>query len=97
MFNPDTGPVSSYMPSFEMAALSLKVEPFMAPVRDDVEIETTIVDLGRDLEGGLVVVPGAFVGAHRTQNDIGGGPKQRRVKTIASHHRSQSWFAVVLP
>jgi putative ABC transport system substrate-binding protein len=65
--NPDTGPVSSYMPSFEMAALSLKVAPFMAPVRDDVEIETTIVDLGREPEGGLVVVPGAFVGAHRTQ------------------------------
>jgi putative ABC transport system substrate-binding protein len=67
MFNPDTGPVSSYMPSFEMAALSLKVGPFMAPVHDDVEIETTILDHGREQEGGLVVIPGAFVGAHRAQ------------------------------
>jgi putative ABC transport system substrate-binding protein len=42
MFNPDTAPVSTYMPSFETAARSLKVAPIIAPVHSDVEIETTI-------------------------------------------------------
>ena len=35
MFNPDTSPVSTYMPSFETAARSLKVEPIIAPVHSD--------------------------------------------------------------
>jgi putative tryptophan/tyrosine transport system substrate-binding protein len=48
MFNPDTAPISTYLPSFETAAQSLKVEPITAPVRSDVEIETAIVALGRE-------------------------------------------------
>ena len=32
MFNPDTAPVSTYMPSFETAARSLKVTPIIAPI-----------------------------------------------------------------
>ena len=42
MFNPDTAPVSAYMPSFETAARSLKVVPITASVHTDVEIETAI-------------------------------------------------------
>jgi hypothetical protein len=34
MFNPDTAPASVYMPSFETAAGSLKVEAITAPVHD---------------------------------------------------------------
>ena len=30
MFNPDTAPVSAYMPSFETAARALKVEPIIS-------------------------------------------------------------------
>jgi putative ABC transport system substrate-binding protein len=65
MFNPDTAPVSTYMPSFEMAARSLKVVPIMAPVHGDVEIETAITALGREPGGGLVVMPDVFTGTHR--------------------------------
>src|SRR5262249_16649121 len=43
MFNPDTAPVSAYMPSLEMAARFLKVMPITAPVHNDVEIETAII------------------------------------------------------
>jgi putative ABC transport system substrate-binding protein len=57
MFNPDGVTVSSYMPSFEMAARSLKVEPITAPVHSEVEIETAIIALGREPGGGLVVMP----------------------------------------
>jgi putative ABC transport system substrate-binding protein len=65
MFNPDTPPVSIFMPSFETAARSLKVEPIIAPVHSDVEIETTIIALGREPGGGLVVGPDVFMTVHR--------------------------------
>ena len=65
MFNPDLNPVSVYMPSFETAARSLKVVPIIAPVHSDVEIETAIIALGREPGGGLVVMPDAFMYAHR--------------------------------
>jgi putative ABC transport system substrate-binding protein len=65
MFNPDTAPVSTYRPSFETAARSLKVEPIIAPVHDEAEIETAIIALGREPGGGLVVTPDAFVVTHR--------------------------------
>jgi putative ABC transport system substrate-binding protein len=65
MFNPDTSPASVYVPSFEMAARSLKVVPIIAPVHNDVEIETAITALGREPGGGLVVMPEVFTFAHR--------------------------------
>jgi putative tryptophan/tyrosine transport system substrate-binding protein len=65
MFNPDTAPASTYMPSFETAARSLKVVPITAPVRSDVEIETAIIALGREPRGGLVVLPDLFMVVHR--------------------------------
>jgi putative ABC transport system substrate-binding protein len=65
MFNPDTAPVSSFMPSFETAAKSLKVVPVIAPIHSEGEIETAISALGREPGGGLVTMSDAFVTAHR--------------------------------
>jgi putative ABC transport system substrate-binding protein len=65
MFNPDTAAASAYMPSFEMAARSLKIVPIVAPVHDDVEIETAIIALGREPRGGLVVMPDGWMIVHR--------------------------------
>jgi putative ABC transport system substrate-binding protein len=53
------------MPSFETAARSLKVEPIIAPIHTDVEIETAIIALGREPGGGLVVMPDVFANVHR--------------------------------
>jgi putative ABC transport system substrate-binding protein len=64
MFNPDTSPVSSFMPSLETAVRSLKVVPIIAPVHSDAEIETAIIALGREPGGGLVAMPGPFMTAH---------------------------------
>jgi putative ABC transport system substrate-binding protein len=66
MFNPDTNS-AVYMPSFERAARSLKVEPITAPVHSDVEIETAIIALGREPGGGLVSMAGGFMRPHRAQ------------------------------
>jgi putative ABC transport system substrate-binding protein len=67
MFNPDTAAVtvSAYMPSFEMAAQSLKVPLIIAPIHSDVEIETAISALGREPGGGLVVMPDVFMSVYR--------------------------------
>jgi len=65
MFNPDIANASIFRPSLETAAGSLKVEPIIAPVRGDVEIETAIIALGREPGGGLVVMPDIFMTAHR--------------------------------
>ena len=64
MFNPDTAIASPYMPSLETAARSLKVEPIIAHIRSDAEIETAIIAVGREPGGGLVVVPDGFMVAH---------------------------------
>jgi putative ABC transport system substrate-binding protein len=64
MFNPDMPNGSTYMPLFETAARSLKVEPITAPVHSDVEIETAISALGREPGGGLVVLADPFIEAH---------------------------------
>jgi putative ABC transport system substrate-binding protein len=63
MFNPDTS--AYYAPSFGRAARPLKVEPIIAPVYSDAEIETTIIALGREPGAGLVVPPDVFTTAHR--------------------------------
>jgi putative ABC transport system substrate-binding protein len=65
MLNPDTNPfVSRFMPSLETAARSLKVVLIIAPVHSDAEIEGAISALGRELGGGLVVMPNGFLAAH---------------------------------
>jgi putative ABC transport system substrate-binding protein len=53
------------MPSFETAARSLKVEPIIAPVHSDGEIEAAIIAIGREPRGGLVVNLDVFTNAHR--------------------------------
>jgi putative tryptophan/tyrosine transport system substrate-binding protein len=65
MFNPDTNRVSTFMPSFETAARSLKVVSITAPVHSDAEIEMAITALGREPGGGLIALSGAFLLAHR--------------------------------
>jgi putative ABC transport system substrate-binding protein len=65
MFNRDSATVSSFMPSLETAARSLKVVPITAPVHSDGEIETAITALGREPRGGLVVAPDVFTSSHR--------------------------------
>src|SRR5262249_13125114 len=65
MFKPDNTAVSSFFPSFETAARSLKIVPIAAPVHSDEEIETAITALGREPGSGLVAMPNAFNMVHR--------------------------------
>jgi putative ABC transport system substrate-binding protein len=67
MFNPDTAPSggSLFLPSFETAARSLRLDPIPAPVQSDAEIETAVTSLGSKWGGGLVVMPDSFMLVHR--------------------------------
>jgi putative ABC transport system substrate-binding protein len=64
MFNPDLAPVSSFMPSTEKAARSLKVVPVIAPVHSDRSKRPSTP--WREPRGGLVVMPDTFNGVHRS-------------------------------
>src|SRR6516225_8740417 len=67
LFNPDTAPGrgSSYLPSFETAARSFRLEAIAAPVRNDAEIQAIVAMLGREEGGGLVAMPDGFTLVHR--------------------------------
>jgi putative ABC transport system substrate-binding protein len=65
MFNPDFPAPSTFRPSLETAARALKVEPIIAPVHSDAEIEAAIMALGREPGVGLGVPGDAFTVAHR--------------------------------
>jgi putative tryptophan/tyrosine transport system substrate-binding protein len=67
VFNPNTAPGggSYYLPSFEVAARSFKVQPIVAPVHSDVEIEKVMSSLGREPGGGLVFPPDGFTTTRR--------------------------------
>jgi putative tryptophan/tyrosine transport system substrate-binding protein len=65
MFNPDPGLGPFYLPAFNATARSLNVEPIVAHVRSDADIEAAITSLAREPGGGLVVVPAGFTNAHR--------------------------------
>jgi putative ABC transport system substrate-binding protein len=66
LFNPDTAPGggSYFLPSFEAAAKSFAVDPIIAQVHTDAEIETVIMQLGRAPTGGLVVMTDSFTWVH---------------------------------
>jgi putative tryptophan/tyrosine transport system substrate-binding protein len=67
MFNPDTAPGGGkyFLPSFEVAARTLRVEPIALPVRSEADIEAAIAALAREPGGGLVVPSDGFMRVHR--------------------------------
>ena len=62
VFNPDTAPGRGlyYLPSFETAARSFRLEAIAAPVRNNAEIEAIVAAIGREKGGGLVAMPDGF-------------------------------------
>jgi putative ABC transport system substrate-binding protein len=66
IFNPETGPFSPlFLRAIETAAPSFAVKPIATPVHDAADIESAISAFAHDLNGGLIVLPSAFVAVHR--------------------------------
>ena len=77
MFNPDTAPyIGYYLRALESAGPSLTVKPIAAPVHNPTDIESTLAALGRDAEGGLIVMPDTFTTVHR-----------KLIVSLAAQHR----------
>jgi putative tryptophan/tyrosine transport system substrate-binding protein len=79
MYNLDY-PSSYYLGPFEAAAQKLMVDPILAPVRSDAEIEAAIDLLGRE-QGGLVNLSDGFITSHRAT--IIAAADRNKVPTIA--------------
>src|SRR5262249_6181682 len=67
IFNPDTAPRggSYFLPSFEAASQSLKINSVIAPVHNDTEIERVMISLSGEQGSGVVVMPDNFTFLHR--------------------------------
>jgi putative ABC transport system substrate-binding protein len=66
MFNPDTAPYAEYyLRPFNAAAPKLGVRPFTVTVRSETEIQKAITELGREPNGGLIVMTDSFLNVHR--------------------------------
>ena len=68
LFNPATAPYAEYyLKSFRTAAPSFAMEAIAAPVHDTPEFESVFTALGRDPNGGLVVMTNSFLTNHRAK------------------------------
>jgi putative ABC transport system substrate-binding protein len=63
--NPETTPFSQFFSWVEDAARSFMVEPIAAPIHDAAEIERTIDEFARQLNGALIVLPDSNTTVHR--------------------------------
>jgi len=77
LFNPATAPFAEYyVTPFKAAAASFPVEAIAAPVRATSELESVIAGQAREPDGGLIVMPEAFMNVHRAE-----------VTSLAAHYR----------
>ena len=68
LFNPATAPYAEYyLNPFKAAAASFAVEAIAAPVRDTSELESVVAAQAREPNGGLIVMPDAFMNVHRAE------------------------------
>ena len=77
LFNPVTAPFAEYYVNpLKAAAASFAVEAIAAPVRDTSELESVVAGHAREPDGGLIVMPEAFMNVHRAE-----------VTSLAAHYR----------
>ncbi len=77
LFNPATAPFAEYyVTPFKAAAASFAVEAIVAPVRDMSALESVVAGQAREPDGGLIVMPEAFMNVHRVE-----------VTSLAAHYR----------
>jgi putative ABC transport system substrate-binding protein len=68
LFNPTTAPYAEmYLNSLKAAAASFAVQAIAAPVHATSELEPVFTALGREPNGGLIVMPDSFLTLHRAE------------------------------
>jgi putative ABC transport system substrate-binding protein len=77
LFNPATAPFAEYyVTPLKAAAVSFAVEAIAASVRNTSELESVVAGHAREPDGGLIVMPEAFMNVHRAE-----------VTSLAAHYR----------
>ena len=83
LYNPAAAPYAEiYLKPFKAAAGSLGVEASAAPIRDISEFEAVIGAHARAPDGGLIVMPDAFMNTHRA-----------KIVSLAAQHRLPAVYA----
>jgi putative ABC transport system substrate-binding protein len=68
LFNPATAPYAEYyLTPFKAAAASFAVEAIVAPVHDTSELESVVAAQAREPNGGLTLMPSAFMNVYRAE------------------------------
>jgi putative ABC transport system substrate-binding protein len=85
LFNPATATYFDlyYLKPFKAAASSFGVEAIAAPVHDSSDIEPVLAAQGREPNGGLIVLPDAFMNVHRV--DITSLAARYRLPAVYPH------------
>jgi putative ABC transport system substrate-binding protein len=83
LYNPTAAPYAEiYLKPFKAAAASLAVEAMPVPVRDISELEAVMSTHARTPNGGLIVMPDAFMNSHR-----------EKIVSLAALHRLPAVYA----
>jgi putative ABC transport system substrate-binding protein len=83
LYNPTAAPYAEfYIKPYKAAAASLGVEAMTVPVPDISEFETIISAHARAPNGGLIIMPDAFMNTHR-----------EKIVSLAAHHRLPAIYA----
>jgi putative ABC transport system substrate-binding protein len=83
LFNPPTAPYwQRFFEPLKAGASSIGLEAVASPVHDTAEIETVIAGRVREPDGGLIVLPSAFMNTHRNL-----------VIAVAERHRLPAIYA----
>jgi putative ABC transport system substrate-binding protein len=86
IFNPDTAPYARmFLPTIEAAARSRTVALTFAPVRSGADIGLALATIGREINGGLVVLPDSFTFVQRD-----------RIIALAARHRLPAIYPIRL-
>jgi putative ABC transport system substrate-binding protein len=83
LFNPATAPYAEYyLNPFKATAASFAVEAIVVPIRDTSELESVVAAQAREPNGGLIVMPSAFMNVHRME-----------IISLAARHRLPAVYA----
>ena len=96
LYNPPAAPFAEfYLKPFKAVAASSGVEAIAAPVHNISEFETVISAHARAPNGGLIVMPDAFVNTHPGKNRIVGGSPSSPGSLCISIKCENRWPAVL--
>jgi putative tryptophan/tyrosine transport system substrate-binding protein len=82
LFNPETAPIAYYQQSFETAARSSGIEPTIAPVHNEADVERVFASLEGEPKTGVVMLPDVYMAARHNLDLVISLAARYRVPTV---------------